>query len=61
MVVSIREEGIRLFPEAIKEIESKIITENRELMYTKWLDGLKMQFPVTIKETDILADMKMED
>jgi len=60
-VVSVREEGIRPFPESIKEIESKITVENRELMYTKWLDGLRMQFPVSIKEMEILADMKMED
>ncbi len=60
-VISVREEGIRAFPESIKEIESKITMENRELMYTKWLDGLRMQFPVTIKEMEILADMKMED
>ncbi|NLD35853.1 MAG: hypothetical protein GX654_03205 [Desulfatiglans sp.] len=60
-VVSVKEEGIRGLPESIKDIESIITMENRELMYTKWLDGLKMQFPVSIKEMEILADMKMED
>jgi peptidyl-prolyl cis-trans isomerase C len=60
-LLSVREEGIRPFPETIKEIESKITMEKRELMYTKWLDNLKMQFPVSIKEKQILADMKMEE
>lgn len=60
-VISVKEEGIRELPDSIKEIESKITMENRELMYTKWLDGLRMQFPVSIKEMEILADMKMED
>lgn len=60
-VISARDEGLRPFPETIKEIESKITMEKRELIYTKWLDSLKMQFPVSIKEAQILADMKMEE
>jgi peptidyl-prolyl cis-trans isomerase C len=60
-LLSIKEQGIREFPEVIKEIESKITTEKREIMYTKWLDNLKMQFPVSIKEAQIFSDMKTEE
>jgi parvulin-like peptidyl-prolyl isomerase len=60
-VISVREQGIRDFPDTIKEIEAKINMGKRELMYTKWLDNLKMIYPVDIKKTRILADMKMED
>ncbi len=60
-LLNFKEEGIRPFPETIKEIESKITMERREIMYTNWLDNLKMQFPVSIKERQILADMKMEE
>jgi peptidyl-prolyl cis-trans isomerase C len=60
-LISIKEEGLRAFPETIKEIEAKITMEKKEIMYTKWLDNLKMQFPVNIKEAQILVDMKTEE
>ena len=31
------------------------------VMFKKWLDSLKKQFPVRVKENLILADMDMED
>ena len=60
-VIDIKDEGIKEFPEAVREIEQKISMEKRELMFKKWLDGLKKQFPVSVKESQILADMDMED
>ena len=59
--LAVKEEGIKEFPEVMKEIESKISMEKRETMYVKWLDGLKTEFPVSIKESQIVADMDMED
>ncbi len=60
-VIDIKDEGIKEFPEAVREIEQKISMEKRELMFKKWLDGLKKEFPVSVKESQILADMDMED
>jgi parvulin-like peptidyl-prolyl isomerase len=59
-IIDMKEEGIKEFPEAIKEIESKISMEKREIMFKKWLEGLKKEFPVRVKERQILADMDME-
>lgn len=60
-VLAVKKEGIDEFPEVMKDIESKISMEKREIMYAKWLDALKKEFPVSIKESQILADMNMED
>ncbi len=60
-IIDVKEEGIKEFPEAIREIESKISMDKREIMFKKWLDGLKEEFPVSVKESQILADMNMED
>jgi len=59
-IIDVKEEGIKEFPEAIREIESKISMNKREIMFKKWLEGLKREFPVSVKEDQILADMDME-
>ena len=60
-VIAVKEEGIEEFPEAVKDIESKISMDKREAMYSKWLEALKVEFPVSVKEGQIVADMNMED
>ncbi len=60
-VLAVKEEGTDEFPDVMKDIESKISMEKRETMYAKWLDTLKKEFPVSVKESQILADMNMED
>ena len=59
-IIDVKEEGIKEFPEAIREIESKISMEKRELMFKNWLESLKKEFPVSVKESQILTDMDME-
>lgn len=60
-ILAVKEEGIKEFPEAMKEIESKLAMDKKEVLYKKWLNGLKKEFPVRVKENLILADMKMEE
>ena len=60
-VLSVREQGVRTFPEVIKEIEAKISMRKNETEYKKWLSSLKTKFPVSVKEQQILADMNMEE
>ncbi len=60
-VLSVREQGVRTFPESIKEIEARISMGKREIEYKKWLNSLKKEFPVNVKEQQILADMDMEE
>ena len=60
-IIDMKEKGIKEFPEAIREIESTISMEKREVVFKKWLDGLKKEFPVRVKERQILADMDMEE
>lgn len=60
-IIDEKEEGIKEFPEVIKEIESKISGDKKEIMFKKWLDGLKKEFPVSVDERQILADMDMEE
>jgi len=60
-VLEVKDEGIKNFPETIKEIESKITLRKKELMYRDWLDNLKSRFPVNIKENQIFAEWAMED
>lgn len=59
-VLEIKEEGIREFPDTIKEIEVKISSEKKESIYKKWLDNLKSRYPVSIKENQIIAEWGME-
>lgn len=60
-IIDTKKEGIKEFPEAAREIELIISRDKREIMFKKWLDSLKKQFPVRVKENLILADMDMED
>ncbi|MBN2418885.1 MAG: peptidyl-prolyl cis-trans isomerase [Deltaproteobacteria bacterium] len=59
-IIDAKEEGVKAFPEAIKEIESKLSSEKREEIFKKWLEDLNKEFPVSVKEDKILADMDME-
>lgn len=60
-ILAVKEAGVKEFPAAIKEIEMKISMEKRETKYIKWLDSLKMDFPVSVNEDQIVADITMED
>ena len=59
-IIDAKEEGIKEFPETVREIESKISMEKREVLFKKWLESLKKKVPVSINEKQILADMDME-
>ncbi len=59
-VQEVKDEGIEIFPETVKEIESKITLRKKELIYREWLDNLKSRFPVIIKENQIYTEWGME-
>jgi parvulin-like peptidyl-prolyl isomerase len=59
-IIDVKQEGIKEFPEVVREIESKISMEKREIMFKNWLDGLRNEFPVGIKESQIVAGMDAE-
>jgi parvulin-like peptidyl-prolyl isomerase len=59
-VLSVREAGIKRFPETMAEIDSILTNEKKELFYKEWINKLKDRFPVNIDEK-IYDDWNMED
>ena len=47
-VLSKRSAGLKSLPEAMDEIESKLIRQKTELFYDRWLRALRDLFPVTV-------------
>jgi parvulin-like peptidyl-prolyl isomerase len=56
-VLSVRPEGVKQLPEVIREIESTLLIQRRELFYKKWLIDLRSQFEIKINQ-DILNGME---
>jgi len=56
-VLSVRPEGGKQFAEAIREIESRLLSQRRELFFKKWLSELRSQFEIKINQ-DILNGME---
>ncbi|MFC1839692.1 peptidyl-prolyl cis-trans isomerase [Thermodesulfobacteriota bacterium] len=59
-VQEVKNEGIKTFPETIKEIESKITLRKKELIFRRWLDNLRSRFSVSVKENEIYSEWGME-
>jgi peptidyl-prolyl cis-trans isomerase C len=49
-VMDVRGEGYDSLPEVMKEIESRLTLQKKELSYSKWISDLKDHFPVKIEE-----------
>lgn len=49
-VLSVRPEGGKQLPEVIQEIESKLLSQRRELFFKKWLSELRSQFEIKINQ-----------
>jgi peptidyl-prolyl cis-trans isomerase C len=56
-VLSVRPEGVKQLPEVIREIESRLLIQRRELFCKKWLGDLRSQFEIKINQ-DILNEME---
>ncbi len=56
-VLSVRPEGVKQLPGVIREIESRLLIQRRELFYKKWLSNLRGQFEIKINQ-DILNGME---
>jgi parvulin-like peptidyl-prolyl isomerase len=56
-VLSVRPEGVKELPEVIRDIESRLLIQRRELFYKKWLSELRNQFEIKINQ-DILNGME---
>lgn len=59
-ILSVREAGIKRFPETMAEIDSILTNEKKELLYKEWINKLKDRFPVNIDEK-IYDEWNMED
>ncbi|MBW1796941.1 MAG: peptidylprolyl isomerase [Deltaproteobacteria bacterium] len=49
-VLSVRPEGGKQLPEVIREIESRLLIQRRELFCKKWLSDLRSQFEIKINQ-----------
>ena len=58
-VISTRDAGLQDLPEAMAEIESKLMLQKKESFYREWIKGLRERFPVQIKQ-EINEDWIME-
>lgn len=59
-VLSIREPGVRKFPEVMDDISSILNLEKRNEFYGKWINELKDRFPVTIDQ-DVFDNWSMKE
>jgi len=57
-VLGKKPEGVRSLYEAMREIESKLLSERREAFYSEWLQGLRKAIPVTIDQ-ELLKEMEL--
>lgn len=58
-VISVQPEGHTSLPDSMKSIESKLLTEKKDLFYKEWLKTLKSQYPVVIKK-EIIDQWSLE-
>jgi peptidyl-prolyl cis-trans isomerase C len=58
-VIDVRSEGAKTLPEVMKEIETKLTLQKRELSYIKWISDLRNRYPVKIEE-DIYTSWNKE-
>jgi parvulin-like peptidyl-prolyl isomerase len=54
-VITVRPEGEKQLPEVIREIESRLLNQRRELFCRKWLNDLRSLFEIKINQ-DILSE-----
>jgi peptidyl-prolyl cis-trans isomerase C len=57
-VLGRRPEGMRSFPEAIGEIESKLHREKQEIFITQWLESLRVGIPVKVNR-EMLKELEL--
>lgn len=57
-VLGKKPEGVRTLHEAMREIETKLLSERREAFYTEWLEGLRKTIPVKIDQ-ELLKDLEL--
>lgn len=57
-VLSKRPAGLQSLPDAITDIESKLYYQREAQFYKKWLEGLRVTFPVIIDE-DLLKTLEL--
>ncbi len=57
-VLERKPEGMRSLPEAMKEIEAKLLYAKEDLFYRNWLSGLRESTPVEINR-DVLQSMEL--
>jgi len=50
--------GVTSLNEAMREIETKLLSDRREAVYTEWLQGLRKSIPVKIDQ-DLLKEMEL--
>jgi len=58
-VMDVRSEGHKSLPEVMKEIETRLTLQKRELSYIKWISDLKDRYPVKTEE-DIYTSWSKE-
>ena len=57
-VLSLRPEGVKSLPEAMREIESKLFYQKEASFYGKWLKSLRGLFPVKVNR-ELLKTMEL--
>ena len=57
-VLGKKPEGVRSLYEAMREIETKLLSERREAFYSEWLQGLRKAIPVKIDQ-ELLKEMEL--
>jgi parvulin-like peptidyl-prolyl isomerase len=57
-VLGKKPEGVRSLYEAMREIETKLLSERREAAYSEWLQGLRKAIPVTI-DRELLKGLEL--
>ncbi len=57
-VLGRKPEGVRSFHEAMREIESRLLSERLEAFYSEWLLGLRKAIPVKINQ-ELLKELEL--
>jgi parvulin-like peptidyl-prolyl isomerase len=57
-VLGRKPEGVRSLHEAMREIETKLLSERREAFYSEWLQGLRKAIPVKIDQ-ELLKELEL--
>ena len=57
-VLGKKPEGVRSLYEAMREIETRLLSERREAFYSEWLQGLRKAIPVKIDQ-ELLKEMEL--